>query len=97
MATRDVDKIDLLLTDIVMPQMSGPVLAKLLTDACPDLTVLFMSGYTDNAVIRHDTIEADRAYIQKPFSPDDLAGAVRRVLDTRGDGSPGACASPSRP
>jgi two-component system cell cycle sensor histidine kinase/response regulator CckA len=80
-----------------MPYMSGPVVAKLLTEARPGLRVLFMSGYADNAVIRHDTIEADRAYIQKPFSPDDLARAVRRVLDARGNSSPGACASPSRP
>jgi CheY-like chemotaxis protein len=96
-ATRYVDQIDLLLTDIVMPYMSGPVVAKLLTEARPGLRVLFMSGYTDNAVIHHDTIAADRAYLEKPFSPDDLARAVRRVLDAKGDGSAGACASPRRP
>jgi CheY-like chemotaxis protein len=74
-------KIDLLLTDVVMPRMSGPVLAKLLTETRPDLAVLFMSGYTDNAVVHHNVINADQAYIQKPFSRDDLARAVRRVLD----------------
>ena len=79
MATRAGDTIDLLLTDVVMPRMSGQVLAKLLADDRPDLTVLFMSGYTDNAVLHHDIIEADQAYIQKPFSPDDLARAVRRL------------------
>jgi len=96
-ATRAGDTIDLLLTDVVMPRMSGQVLAKLLTDDRPDLTVLFMSGYTDNAVLHHDIIEADQAYIQKPFSPDDLARAVRRVLDTRSHISPGAFGGPSRP
>ena len=77
------DRIDLLLTDVIMPRMSGPVLAKLITDVRPDIKVMFMSGYTDNAVVHHNVIDADRAYLQKPFSPDDLARAVRGALDTR--------------
>jgi DNA-binding NtrC family response regulator len=88
-ATGYADRIDLLLTDVVMPRMSGPVLAKLLTDVRPDTKVLFMSGYTDNAVVHHNVIQADQAYIQKPFSPDDLARAVRRALDRRGKADPG--------
>ena len=83
-ATRHTDKIHLLLTDVVMPGMSGPALARVLADARPEMAVLFMSGYTDNAVVRHDMIEAEQAYIQKPFSPDDLARAVRRILDAKG-------------
>jgi signal transduction histidine kinase len=79
-AARYVERIDLLLTDVVLPQMTGPVLANLLRDARRDVRVLFMSGYTDNAVVHHDMIAADGAYIQKPFSPDALARAVRRAF-----------------
>jgi signal transduction histidine kinase/CheY-like chemotaxis protein len=96
-ATGYAGKIDLLLTDVVMPRMSGPVLARLLTDERSDTAVLFMSGYTDNAVVHHDMIGADRAFIQKPFSPDDLARTVRRVLDTRDHSSQGPSAEPRRP
>jgi two-component system cell cycle sensor histidine kinase/response regulator CckA len=96
-ATGYAGKIDLLLTDVVMPRMTGPVLAKLLTDERSDIAVLFMSGYTDNAVVHHDMIGADRAFIQKPFSSDDLARTVRRVLDARGHRSQRPSADPNRP
>jgi two-component system, cell cycle sensor histidine kinase and response regulator CckA len=73
--------IDLLLSDVVMPQMSGPELARRLATLRPTTRVLCMSGYTDDAVIRHVALEAGIAFIQKPFTPDTLARKVREVLD----------------
>jgi signal transduction histidine kinase/ActR/RegA family two-component response regulator len=72
---------DLLVTDVVMPQMSGPVLAKVLTADHPGLAVLFMSGYTEHAVIRQGVLPAGAIFLQKPFTPDQLARAVRGILD----------------
>jgi two-component system, cell cycle sensor histidine kinase and response regulator CckA len=66
--------------------MSGRELADLLLDARPETRVLFMSGYTDEAVLRHGVLEANVAFLQKPFSPPMLARKVREVLD---DGKPG--------
>ncbi|MES2638922.1 MAG: ATP-binding protein [Myxococcota bacterium] len=73
--------IHLLLTDVVMPRMSGPDLAARLGQVRPDTKVLFMSGYTDDAVVRHGILEARVAFIQKPIMPDPLARRVRDVLD----------------
>jgi two-component system, cell cycle sensor histidine kinase and response regulator CckA len=75
--------IDLLLTDVVMPRMSGPELAKHVTQMRPGVKVLCMSGYTDDAMVRHGTIAAGVAYLQKPITPDKLARKVREVLDPR--------------
>jgi PAS domain S-box-containing protein len=78
---RHTGPIHLLLTDIVMPELSGQELAERLTRLRPDMRVLFMSGYTNNAVIHNGTLAAVVNYIQKPFSPDALARKVREVLD----------------
>jgi two-component system cell cycle sensor histidine kinase/response regulator CckA len=75
--------IDLLLTDTVMPGMSGPQLAQQLGQSRPETTVIYMSGYTDEAVIRHGVLDEGVHFIQKPFPPDDLARKVREVLDGR--------------
>ena len=61
--------------------MSGPQLADRLRASRPDLRVLFMSGYADDAVIRHGILETEVAFIQKPFTPDALARKVRETLD----------------
>ncbi len=74
--------IHLLVTDVVLPQMSGRELAKRLEFTFPDMKVLFVSGYTDEAVIRHGALEPGTAFLQKPFTPDSLAWKVREVLDT---------------
>jgi PAS domain S-box-containing protein len=74
-------KVDLLVTDVVMPQMSGKELFDLLEKRKPDLTVLFMSGYTDDAIAHHGVLEEGVDFIQKPFRPQELAEKVREVLD----------------
>jgi hypothetical protein len=72
----------LLITDVVMPEMSGRELADAATSLDPRLKLLFVSGYTDDAVFRHGVREAADHFLQKPFSPLALARKVREVLDT---------------
>jgi CheY-like chemotaxis protein len=85
LAAKQADRIDLLLTDVVMPEMSGRRLAERFTALRPGVKVLYMSGYTDDAVLRHGVLGPGVAYLQKPFSPDVLAGKVREVLDAPRD------------
>jgi hypothetical protein len=74
--------IDLLLTDIVMPGMSGQLLAQRLAEHHPKLKILYMSGYTDDAIVQHGVLTSDIAFLQKPFTPTTFARAVRDVLDS---------------
>src|SRR5206468_3437877 len=75
--------VDLLLTDVIMPGMSGRELANQLKARRPELHVLFMSGYTDDAVVRHGMLEPGLAYLEKPFRPANLLKKVREVLAAR--------------
>ncbi|MFN3652379.1 MAG: response regulator [Armatimonadota bacterium] len=75
-------KIDLLLTDVVMPGMSGREVAERLAAERPELRVAFMSGYTDDVVVRHGVAVGRAVLIQKPFTPRQLAEKLRAVLDT---------------
>jgi DNA-binding response OmpR family regulator len=75
--------IHLLVTDVVMPQLSGRGLAEQLTPARRDLRVLYISGYTDDAIVRHGVLEEGTAFLQKPFPPYTLLVKVREVLDRR--------------
>ncbi len=73
--------IDVLLSDIVMPGMSGPQVADALRLSLPGIKVLFMSGYTDDAVVRHGVRQVEVAFLQKPFTPKALATTIRALLD----------------
>ena len=74
-------RVDLILTDVVMPGMSGRTLADQLATRWPGVRVLYMSGYTDDAIVRHGMLEPGLAYLQKPFRPDALVRKVREVLN----------------
>jgi two-component system, cell cycle sensor histidine kinase and response regulator CckA len=81
LATQHAGPIDLLLTDVVMPEMSGRELMRQLAERRPATRVLYMSGYSDDAVAQHGVLDPGTALIQKPFTPEALARKVREVLD----------------
>jgi PAS domain S-box-containing protein len=75
------NRIDLLISDVVMPKMSGRELWNELRKRLPTLKVLFISGYTDDSVVRHGVIDGDVAFLQKPFTMRALAAKIREALD----------------
>ena len=74
-------RIDLLLTDLIMPGLSGAAVAERVTELVPGVKVLFMSGYADNVVVRNGNLAPGAAFLEKPFSATDLAAKVRETLD----------------
>jgi PAS domain S-box-containing protein len=84
LARADARVIDLLLSDVIMPEISGPELARLLTEKYPDLAVLFMSGYAEHEVLHSGVVNPGVSLIPKPFGPEALACRVRERLDQRG-------------
>jgi len=83
LAKEHPDQIHLLMTDVVMPEMNGRDLSMYLIKLYPDLKHLFMSGYTANVIAHQGVLDKGVAFIQKPFSLKDLAGMIRKVLDTK--------------
>jgi DNA-binding response OmpR family regulator len=81
LASEHPGPIELLVTDVVMPGMSGRQLAQELAHSRPKMKVLYLSGYTPDAVGRHGVFENQTVLLQKPFTPDELAQKVRNVLD----------------
>jgi CheY-like chemotaxis protein len=75
-------RVDLLLTDVIMPGMSGRVLAERIATIYPELPVVYMSGYTDDAIVRHGILEEDIYFLQKPFTGESLLGKVREALSS---------------
>jgi signal transduction histidine kinase/CHASE3 domain sensor protein/CheY-like chemotaxis protein len=87
LAERHPGSIHLLLSDVVMPELTGPQLAELLLRQRPGLAVLFMSGYTDDAIVHQGRLDPSSAFLQKPFTPEALLRRVREVLEERRAGS----------
>jgi two-component system, cell cycle sensor histidine kinase and response regulator CckA len=76
------EPIHLVLTDVVMPGMNGREMAETLSFIQPQAKIIYMSGYTNDAVIRQGLVNKTTAFLQKPFTPKDLALKVREMLDT---------------
>ena len=75
------DRIDLLLTDVVMPGMNGGELARRLRRLCPGIRVVFMSGYSAEAVATHGVLSPGASFLQKPFSVEELLERLQEALE----------------
>jgi two-component system, cell cycle sensor histidine kinase and response regulator CckA len=74
----------MLITDVVMPGMSGRELSARLCASCPQIKVLYLSGYTEDAIVHEGVVDPDTAFLQKPFTLQMLSRKVREVLGERG-------------
>src|SRR5216110_3175322 len=83
LASRHAGQIDLLVSDVIMPDMNGRVLSQRLTQGRPTIKTLYLSGYTDDAILHHGVLEEGVAFLQKPFSLGALARKVREVIEAR--------------
>jgi CheY-like chemotaxis protein len=83
----ELEAVDLTVTDVVMPEMNGRELAQHLLGRKPNMKVLYVSGYTDNAIFRNGLLEPGAAFLEKPFSPDSLARKVHELLSAEETGT----------
>ena len=74
-------RFDLVITDVIMPQMSGKELYDQIKDQLPHIKVMLISGYTDDALAHHGVLDENLSFLEKPFSPAKLAKKVREILD----------------
>jgi PAS domain S-box-containing protein len=84
------EPVALMITDVVMPEMSGRELAQKVREIQPDIQILFISGYTDEAVVQHGPLLTGSPFLQKPFTHDALVRKIREILDAGGVGASGA-------
>jgi CheY-like chemotaxis protein len=91
------DAIDLVLTSVMMPKMTGFELAKRLSGAKPSICILFMSAYSEYALRRHGALPEGSRILQKPFISETMARAVRQMLDARSSAGPATDVPPARP
>jgi YesN/AraC family two-component response regulator len=82
MARQRKESIHLLVTDIVMPGMNGPALARALLEHQPSLKILYVSGYSDNDISAHGVVDPGLVVLQKPFTQQTLSHKVREILDS---------------
>ncbi len=82
LAERHAGPIELVVTDVVMPEMSGVELARRLKASRPAIGILYVSGYTEEDVIRRGLLAASTRFLEKPFTPEGLSAKVREVLDS---------------
>jgi CheY-like chemotaxis protein len=82
LAQKDTQRIDLLLTDVIMPGLGGHQLAQRLEAVRPGLKVLYMSGYTDSSIGQHGVLEEGITLLSKPFTEEELVRKIREVLDS---------------
>jgi YesN/AraC family two-component response regulator len=80
-AWENKERLNLLITDVIMPTMNGLELANHIKSFCPDLKVIYMSGYTANVIAHRGILDDNVHFLQKPFSKNDVAKKVRSVLD----------------
>jgi len=80
LSEKDLDAVQMMVTDVVMPEMDGRDLARRLLTRKPGMRVLYVSGYTETAVVRNGLLDADTVFLEKPFSPESLARKVHEVL-----------------
>lgn len=87
LARRHEGPIDLLLTDIMMPGLNGVEVASRIARVRPGIRIFFMSGYADQDLVRQGLLEPGTRFLQKPFTPQELAGRIREILDAGREGA----------
>ena len=81
LAAKHERKIDLLITDVIMPEMNGEELARKISQINPEIKILFTSGYTEDVIAPHGVLDRGIHFIGKPYKPNQLASKIREVLD----------------